>query len=221
MDPRSLPPRLALAASLVAGISYMASWELPLSEAQSLTWKGLGVGLLALYAALTARGRDGWLICAVMAFGALGDVLLGAISLTVGAVAFLVGHLIAIGLYWTNRRPALTASQRLFALVLVPATVAIAFLLPTDRGMAPGIALYSLGLSVMAAAAWISRFPRFLTGLGAVMFVASDLFIFAREGPLAGQAWVGFAVWGLYYFGQLMICLGVTRTLARDHRAAA
>jgi uncharacterized membrane protein YhhN len=216
METRSLPPRLALAASVVAGVSYMASWELGLSEPQSLTWKGLGVGFLALYAALTARDRDGWLICAVMVFGALGDVLLGAVSLTVGAMAFLVGHLIAIYLYRRNRRASLTTSQRLFAIVLIPATVAIAFLLPTDRAMAPGIALYSLGLSVMAAAAWTSRFPRYLVGLGAVMFLASDLFIFAREGPLAGQAWVGFAVWGLYYFGQLMICLGVTRALARD-----
>lgn len=215
MESRSPLPRLALAASIVAGISYMASWELPLPEAHSLTWKGLGVSLLALYAALTAKGRDGWLIALVMAFGALGDVLLGAISLTVGALAFLAGHLVAIFLYWSNRRPSLTASQRLFAVVLVPATVAIAFLLPSDRAMAPGIALYSLGLSVMAAMAWSSRFPRLLVGLGAVMFLASDLFIFACEGPLAGQAWVGFAVWGLYYFGQLMICLGVTRTLAR------
>lgn len=216
MDLRSLPPRLALAASVVAGVSYMASWDLGLTEPQSLIWKGLGVGFLALYAALVARNRDGWLICAVMAFGALGDVLLGAISLTVGALAFLVGHIIAIVLYWKNRRPSLTTSQRLFAIVLIPATVAIAFLLPADRAMAAGIALYSLGLSLMAAAAWTSRFPRFVVGLGAVMFLASDLFIFAREGPLVGQAWVGFAVWGLYYFGQLMICLGVTRALARD-----
>lgn len=216
MEPRSLLPRLVLAASVVAGVSYVASWDMPLSEVQSLTWKGLGVGLLALYAALTARGRDGWLICAVLAFGALGDVLLGAISLTVGALAFLAGHLIAIGLYWRNRRPSPSTSQRLLAIVLVPATVIIAYLLPTDRTMAPGIALYSLGLSLMAATAWVSRFPRFKTGIGAVMFVVSDLFIFAREGPLAGVAWVGLAVWGLYYLGQLLICLGVTGKLARD-----
>jgi hypothetical protein len=38
-------------------------------------------------------------IAAVMAFGALGDVLLDAVGLQVGAVAFLVGHVIAITLY--------------------------------------------------------------------------------------------------------------------------
>ncbi len=43
-----------------------------------MAWKGAGVALLAVYAALKARNLDGWLICAVMAFGALGDVLLEA-----------------------------------------------------------------------------------------------------------------------------------------------
>jgi uncharacterized membrane protein YhhN len=64
----------------------------------------------------------------------------------------------------------------------VPATVIIAYLLPADRAGAPGVALYSLGLSLMAATAWTSRFHRFRVGIGAVMFVVSDLLIFARAG---------------------------------------
>lgn len=205
--------RIALAFSLIGGVSYVASWALPLSEAASLVWKGTGVGFLALYAALLARSLDGWLICAIMAFGALGDVLLGAAGLTVGAVAFLIGHLVAIWLYARNRRPALTLSQKLPALLLVPAVVVIAFLLPGDRAMAGPIALYSAGLAAMAAMAWTSRFPRYLVGAGALMFVVSDLLIFARSGPIPESFWSGLAVWGLYYFGQLMICVGVTRRL--------
>ncbi|UTP40946.1 lysoplasmalogenase family protein [Phenylobacterium sp. LH3H17] len=216
MQQTSLPARVALIAAVVAGVSYMASWDLPLSQTASLTWKGAGVALLAVHAALRARGPDGWLICAVMAFGAAGDVLLGAAGLVTGAVAFLVGHLIAIWLYMRNRPSEVAPSRWLFAAVLVPATVALAFLLPSDRAGAPGVALYALGLALMAATAWISRFPRRMTGIGAVMFVVSDLLIFAREGPLAGQAWVGFGIWGLYFAGQVLICLGVTRTLARD-----
>jgi hypothetical protein len=46
--------------------------------------------------------------------------------------------------------------------------------------------------------------------------VVSDLLIFARSGPLEGQAWVGYAIWTLYFGGQLLIVLGVTRTLNRD-----
>jgi uncharacterized membrane protein YhhN len=215
MDRTMTPARLALAAAVVGGVSYIASWNLPLSEAASLAWKGSGVGLLAVYAALKARSLDGWLVCAVMAFGAAGDVLLGAAGMEVGAAAFLVGHLIAIWLYARNPRPATTASQRLLAILLVPATVAVAWLLPADRAGAGPVALYALGLAAMAAFAWLSRFPRYRVGIGALMFVVSDLLIFARSGPLEGQAWVGYAIWTLYFGGQLLIVLGVTRTLEK------
>ena len=205
--------RWVLIASVLAGVSYVAAWGLHLPPALELTWKGLGVGLLALYAALKARSLDGWLLVGVMAFGTLGDVLLGAAGLTVGAVAFLIGHLIAIGLYRRNRRPTLSPSQLALAVILVPATVTIAYLLPADRAGAPGVAFYSLGLSLMAAMAWTSRFHRFRVGIGALMFLVSDLLIFGRAGPLPDSFLVGLAIWGLYYVGQLLICVGVTEGL--------
>lgn len=175
--------KAVLIASILAGVSYVASWSLGLPPVAELTWKGLGVGLLAIYAALNARTLDGWLLVAVMAFGALGDVLLGAAGLTVGALAFLAGHLVAMALYLRNRRPAPGRSQLALAVVLVPAVVAVAFLLPADRAGAPGVAVYSLGLALMAATAWLSRFPRFRVGIGALMFVVSDLIIFGRADP--------------------------------------
>lgn len=206
--------RLVLAGAVLGGVSYVASWPLHLPLAASTAWKGSGVALLAVYAGLKARTLDGRLICAVMGFGALGDMLLEVLGLVPGALAFLVGHLTAIGLYLRNRRPAPGLSQRLLASAIVPATVATAFLLPTDRAGAPGAALYALGLSVMAATAWLSRFPRYQVGAGALMFVASDLLIFARSGPLHGAAWIGLAIWGLYFTGQVLVCLGVTRALS-------
>jgi uncharacterized membrane protein YhhN len=198
-----------LIASVVAGVSYIAAWDQGLPQAVELAWKGLGVALLAVYAALNARSLDGWLLVAVMAFGALGDVLLGAAGLTVGALAFLAGHLVAMVLYLRNRRPKPTRSQVALAVVLVPTVVVVAFLLPADRAAAPGLALYSLCLALMAAIAWLSRFPRYRVGIGALMFVVSDLLIFARSGPLPDSFAVGLAVWGLYYFGQALICVGV------------
>jgi len=204
---------LVLAAAVVGGISYFAAWDLGLPQAASLAWKGCGVGLLAVYAALKARNADGWLIAAVMAAGAAGDVLLGPAGPAGGGLAFLVGHLIAIWLYLRNRRPGTTFSQRLLAILLAPGGVAIAVSLVPHHDKA-GVGVYALGLSLMAATAWVSRFPRRLTGLGALMFLASDLFIFARMGPLLGKTWVDYAIWGLYFAGQLLIVLGVTRTLA-------
>lgn len=215
MDRKSPLTWLVLAASVVAGASYVGSWSLDLPPVLAIAWKGAGVALLALYAGLKARNLDGWLICLVMALGALGDVLLETSGLIVGAFAFLAGHLVAIALYLKNRIRRM--SGRAWAFLVVPVAVAIAFVLPTDRAMAPGVALYTFGLSVMAACALISRFPT-LTGLGALMFVLSDLLIFARAGPLAQAAWIGLAIWALYYVGQLMICLGVVRTLERDRR---
>jgi len=212
MNRDALKP-LILAASVICGVSYMASWNLGLSPVAGMVWKGSGVALLAVWAALSARNRAGWEITAIMGFGALGDVLLEAMGMIPGALAFLVGHRFAIGLYQRYRRPRLTRSQIALAIVLIPTVTLAAFLLPAARSSAPGIAVYALVLSLMAATAWTSRFPRYQVGLGALMFVVSDLLIFARSGPLQGAAWVGFGVWILYYFGQVLICRGVVNTL--------
>lgn len=211
---------LVLAISVVGGLSYICAWNLKLPQAPELIWKWSGVGLLSVYAALKARSFDGWLLAAVMFFGALGDVLLGLAGLTVGALAFLAGHLVAVGLYLRNRRPARSRGQLALAVLLVPATVIIAYLLPLDRAGAPGIALYATGLSLMAATAWLSRFPRFRVGTGALMFLVSDLLIFARAGRFDGAFAADLAVWGLYYLGQLLVCLGVARALEGASRAA-
>ncbi|MBC7986766.1 MAG: lysoplasmalogenase [Sphingomonadaceae bacterium] len=209
--------RLVLALSLIAGLSYPLGWDAGLPALALTAWKGTGVALLALYAALLAREADGWLLAVVLALGALGDVLLET-SMTAGALAFLAGHVVAIGLYLRNRRASLSRSQRLLALLVVPLGVIIAWSLPADRAAAPGVALYGLTVAAMAAAAWTSRFPRYWTGLGAMLFLASDLLIFARMGPLAEAAGISLTIWLAYYFGQLLICLGVTRTLAAEPR---
>ena len=95
--------RAVLLAAILAAASYAASWGLHLPHAADILWKGAGVTLLAVYAALTTRGTDGRLITLVMVFGALGDMLLEMVFV-LGALAFLVGHVIAIWLYLRNRR---------------------------------------------------------------------------------------------------------------------
>jgi uncharacterized membrane protein YhhN len=204
-----------LIAAVVAGASYAVSWFLPLPAPASVAWKGAGVGLLAVYAALNARRPDGWLLAAVLAFGAAGDVLLETSGRTVGALAFLAGHLSAVALYLRNLRSGLKPAELVFGLALVPGIVLAAFLLPPDRAAAGPIALYAAGLALMAATAWLSRFPRALTAAGALMFAVSDLLIFLRTGrPALDILPMGLAVWGLYFAGQMLICLGVTRTFA-------
>lgn len=207
--------RLVLVAAVVAGVSYVGSWFLDLPPGASTFWKGAGVALLAVYASIRARGTDGWLLAAVLAFGALGDVLLETHGLIIGALAFLTGHLIAIALYLRNRDTALSRPNLIIALALIPAITGVAYLLPPERAAAGGIAFYALGLSAMAAAAWTSRFPRRLVAAGAIMFAVSDLLIFLRTGRPAFNVFpMGLAVWGLYFAGQTMIAIGATRALA-------
>jgi uncharacterized membrane protein YhhN len=206
--------------SLVAAISYYFVSDAPIPGLYLMLWKGLGVGFLAIFASVRHHSLDGWLIAGVMALGAIGDMLI-EIDLIYGAIAFLLGHIVAIALYARHRRPTVTFSQRAFAIVLVPAVVLIAWALPIDRSGATGIAVYTLFLSVMAAMAWTSDFPRYRVGTGALMFVASDLLIFARFGPLEGSVLPEWLIWPLYYFGQFLICTGVIQTLRhKDPRVA-
>ncbi|WAC24895.1 lysoplasmalogenase [Blastomonas sp. SL216] len=209
-----------LLVSLVAAISYFFVSDAPIPGLYLMLWKGLGVGFLAVFALVRHHSADGRMIGAVMALGAIGDMLI-EIDMIYGAVAFLFGHVVAIWLYARHRRASVTFSQRLFALLLVPCVVLIAWALPMDRSGAGGIALYSLFLAVMAAMAWTSDFPRYRVGFGALMFVVSDLLIFARLGPLEGSAIPDWLIWPLYYFGQFLICTGVIQSLRhKDPRVA-
>jgi len=205
MPGMSATARWTLIASLIFGLGYLATRFLHLPPAAETIWKGAGVALLAVHAALRARSLDGWLLAVVMGLGAGGDILLETHGLTVGAVSFLLGHAVAIGLYLRHRKPGSP-----MALLLIPVVVGAAWSL---SGGNAGVALYSAFLATMAATALMSRFPLRTVGLGALMFVVSDLLIFARAGPLPDTPASGLAVWGLYYVGQLLICLGVGNAL--------
>ncbi len=217
--------RAVFAAALIAGSSFylFVLWQtgqfvMGLSSAAhsaSIVWKGSGVALLALWCAMQARSADGRLIAAVMAFGALGDVLLETSGLTIGALAFVAGHVLAMLLYFRNWRPRITFSQRLLAALVVPLSVFIAATVVGAKDMVP-IGVYTFFVSGMAASAWTSRFLRYRVGIGAMMFLVSDLLIFARMGPLAGSPLPGLLIWPLYFGGQALIAWGVVRTLAEN-----
>lgn len=199
-----------LVASLIAGISYYFVRGDLLPDIYEWALKGSGVALLAAYALSRHKGADSRQIAAVMGLGALGDVLI-ELQLEWGAAAFLAGHLVAIHLYMRHRRPALALSQKLLGLALMVLTSMISWWL-TGSALA---AVYALGLGAMAGAAWTSRFPRYRVGIGAVLFVASDLLIFARMNVLQQSPLPDLLIWPLYYFGQFLIATGVIGELRR------
>ena len=200
--------RLLLAASVVAALAY---YLLRLAEPAyyvEIPLKGAGVALLALYA-LSRKSRQ---LALVMALCALGDMLI-ELNLQWGAAAFLLGHLVAIALYLGHRRPSMRFSQKAAAIALAIVTPLIAISLSDDPAQKLGLGLYGLALGSMAASAWTSTFPRYRVGLGAVLFLGSDLLIFARMGPMAGTMAPALLIWPLYYVGQFLICIGVVNTL--------
>jgi uncharacterized membrane protein YhhN len=208
---RLKPIDLIVLLALIAGMTYFAAHKLGLDGAWSPALKGSCVALLAVWAAMQARNTDGYLIAGALALGAAGDVLLETSGLITGALAFLAGHIAAIALYLRNRRRELWRAAGIAIAVAVAA-----WWLPLARGMAPGIALYGLGLGGMAGTALISRFAKDNVGMGAILFVASDLLIFAQIGPLHGSPLPGYLIWPLYVAAQASIAWGVVTVLRSE-----
>lgn len=197
-----------LVASLVAGVSYWLAAKGHVPGLWLIVWKGAGVALLAAYASAHHPSRNAHWLALVMALGAVGDMLI-EMFFTAGAVAFFLGHLVAIALYLRHRRTHPTGSQKAAAVATLIGVPVISWQLL----QAAEVTLYAFSLAGMAAAAWLSHFPRYRVGVGAMMFVVSDLLIFARMGPLAGSSLPDMLIWPLYYFGQFLICTGVIATL--------
>jgi uncharacterized membrane protein YhhN len=202
--------------SLIAGISFPATWLfLPIEGGlYAILWKMAAVGLLVPFALRRHHEGEFILLAIMLGFYTLGDGLI-ELSMVAGALAFAVGHLVAMLIYFRHRRVSPVFSQKLLAVTIFVATPIIAFVLPPTQDEGIQVAAYSVILAAMAAMAWNSNFPRYRVGLGAILFVISDLLIFAELGPLAGTTITGIAIWYLYYLGVLMIAVGVAQTLVK------
>ena len=99
--------------------------------------------------------------------------------------------------------------QKLTGVGLLIGTPLVSFLL---SGQAQ-IALYAGFLGAMAAAAWMSHYPRYRVGTGAVLFVVSDWLIFSRMGAYDLAPLPDLLIWPLYYAGQMMIATGIVQCL--------
>ena len=215
-------PRRALAekrplllASMAAALAYFVLRQSPLvPEMWLIPLKGAGVALLAIYAFIRHAGADARLLGAAFVLAALGDMAIEFDQMA-GAILFFAYHMLAIALYLRHPRENPRTSQKAAAVAMLLLTPAIFWLLPAERADAWPIALYGLALGGMAACAWLSAFSRYRVGIGAVLFLVSDLLIVAGMGPLMGERLHQWLIWPLYYLGQLLICLGVIDRLRR------
>ena len=200
--------------SLLFAVTYFFVMDGKVGGIWLALWKGAGVGFLAIYALHRASGRDGLLIAIFLALCALADIVL-EFSFLGGGGLFALAHIVAIGLYLLNRRERTSASQKAAGLALLVGTPLIAalFTYPLDNWELA--AAYALVVGAMGGAAWTSNFPRYRVGIGAVLFVVSDLVIFAREAGHLSRDLAEWLVWPMYYGGQFLIATGVVQTLRK------
>lgn len=202
-----------LLASIAAATAFYFLSDNPVFEGTwGLLTKGASVGLLAVYVALRVpQGKhraDGFLLVGVLALGAAGDVAI-ELDFVTGGAFFAAAHLVAVALYLRNLHQRPSPVQKLVGAALLIGTPLVSWLL-SGQGQ---IAAYAAFLGAMAAAAWMSHYPRYRVGTGAVLFVLSDWLIFARMGPLDLEPANAILIWPLYYAAQLMIATGIIQCL--------
>jgi hypothetical protein len=204
-----------LLAAAAAAISFYFLRDNPIGGIWLILLKGSGVAFLAIYALRRSPLLDAKILALVMAFSAMGDMGI-ELSLELGGALFFASHVAAISLYLRNLRHEPSASQKGLAVALLISAPLVSWLVSDNWQLA----LYGLALGGMAATAWMSRFPRYRVGIGAVMFVVSDWLIFAGQGPMAGSEIPSLAIWPLYFTGQFLIATGVIQTLRGEHPAS-
>ena len=204
-----------LLASLIASLAFYFYGDAALEGIPKMVMKASAVTLLAVYAWLRHDSGDAKILALAMLFGAAGDAGV-EIDLTIGGTLFFAEHVALIAIFLKHVRKSMTGSQKALAVMLLLGTPLISYLITMEFG----IALYALALGGMAASAWASRFSRYHVGIGAVLFVVSDLLIFAELGPLADSAIPSLLIWPLYYTGQFLICTGIIQTMRGDLKSS-
>ena len=203
-------PLIALSIAAALAFYYLHGGEL--GEAYLIPLKGCAVGLLALYAWMRHESPDARLLAWALGAAALGDMGM-EVNVQIGGLLFFLFHVLAMGVFLKHRRGPLKGADSWICGMLVVVTPVAAWLLPYDRAAAVQVGLYGLALGGMAASAWASTFPRAQVGAGAMLFVVSDLLIFAGMGPLSGSEVREYLVWPIYYLGVLLITSGVLVSL--------
>ncbi|MBA4044470.1 MAG: lysoplasmalogenase [Erythrobacter sp.] len=202
-----------LLASITAATAFYFLSDNPVFEGTwGLVAKGASVGLLVIYVLLrvppSKHRSDGFLLATALALAAAGDVAI-ELDFVTGGAFFAAAHVVAVGLYLRNRHKRPSPTQKLIGAALLIGTPLISYLL-SGAGQ---IAFYAAFLGAMASAAWMSHYPRYRVGTGAVLFAVSDWLIFARMGPYDLALLPDLLIWPLYYVGQVMIATGIVQCL--------
>ncbi|NVJ70687.1 MAG: lysoplasmalogenase [Alphaproteobacteria bacterium] len=203
--------------SVVGAVLYGGGWY-PEGLLWQLLTKASAVTFLALFVAVNIRTFGHALLFLALLASVSGDVLIAMPheqAFMRGLLGFMVAHVIFIVLYVTNRRPMKeigTVPIRLASLLWVFAFVSGFALNDMLGDMRMYVFTYTAVLTAMATAALLSKFPLRLTGIGAVLFIASDAALGARQFIPSVPEYMGYFVWVTYYASELMMTMGVMLT---------
>lgn len=173
--------------------------------------KGTFSLLLALSVLAASRGGASRLIALALAVSAVGDMLLVTVGSVAGGAAFALAHVIAGGAYAAHRDTTARTPRWLAAAAVPLIAVALSWLVLRGTDQPPAMALFPLISGGMAALAILSRFPLWLSGLGAAIFVISDVLFLADLGILHRSGALGYLTWASYAVGYAMVAVGAAR----------
>ncbi|SDD79501.1 MULTISPECIES: lysoplasmalogenase [Kordiimonas] len=205
--------------SLLGAVLYGGGWY-PDGILWVVLTKASAVTFLALFVAVNIRTFGHALLFFALLASVAGDVLLAiptepaGQAFLRGLMGFMAAHVFFIVLYMTNRQPmgdVRTLPVRLSSLLWLFAFISGYMLYDSLGDMRMYVYAYTAVLTAMATSALLSKFPFRLTGIGAVLFVASDAALGARQ-FMSVPEYVGYFVWASYYAAQLMMTLGVMLT---------
>jgi uncharacterized membrane protein YhhN len=204
------PARPWLAAYVMIALADMVA-RLVHSEVVDLIALVLAMPALAafLLASRPQRTRTIWLVVMSLFFCWLGDWVGDIIAphVLIKIAFFFLAHLCYIAAFWPFRRESVLRRPLYLAAYIVVIGALLVWVAPHTGRLAPALVAYGITLAVMAIlATGVHR----LTGIGAAIFVISDLsiavFVFVFPDRFAAD---GFVIISTYLLAQLLIILGV------------
>ena len=175
-----------------------------------VTMKGLFTFLLALSVSLSGKSRARFWISIALVLSAIGDVLLVTAGPVAGGLLFAIAHTTAGYAYFSQRQNNVTSLRWIAALSVPAIAVAASYFVLEGTKQPILMSLFPLLSGTMAALAIVSRFPLWLSGLGAAIFVQSDVLFLANLGILNGNGKLGFLTWAAYAIGYAMVARGAS-----------
>lgn len=162
--------------------------------------------LLAAYSLLRHRGNDTRVLAIMVALQGTGWAiapLWPAVAMPALWLAFLAG----LSLFLSHRTVAPDVDRKVAAVSLLLGTPVLCL-----AAAGSGLLFFGLALGAMAAAAWVSTFPRSRVGVGAVVIVIGTLMGMIGTHGIAAEV-IALTAWPLAYLGALVLATGVTGEL--------